>query len=217
MSFFFKEHKLPIHKQTLRDILNRVISPRLKKCGLVWNADYLWFDQPHDSIRFVFHYTLLKGETGTFTWGVCPDFIPTITTSNKLQFHRTDKSVKPLLFDWPNEYTNSFSGGNLKNGVTTHWGKKEAERSIKDLMDRYENQIFNWFKTASSLDGLIQIAERQIETGKSYNIHNPNPKLVLAFLYGKTSQKDKAMQMIELLNTDQLLKEDLIMRIENQA
>lgn len=217
MSLFFKEPKLPIDKQTLRDILNKIISPRLKNYGLVWNGKYLWFDQPHDSIRFVFYYTLLKGETGTFTWGVCPDFNPTITASNKLQFHRTDKSVVPLLFDWPSEYSNSFLGGSLKNGVTTHWGGKDAERSIKDLMDRYENQIFNWFKTASSLEGLIQIAEKQIEAGKSYNQHNPNPKLVLAFLYGKASQKDKALQMIELLNTDQLLKQDLIVRIENQA
>ena len=84
-------------------------------------------------------------------------------------------------------------------------------------MDRYESKIFNWFKTASSLEGLIQIAERQIETGKSYNQHSPNPKLVLAFLYCKASQKDKAVQMIELLNIDQPLKRDLIVRIENQA
>jgi len=217
MSFFFEKHQLPIDKQTLRDILNKVISPRLKKYGLVWNGNYLWFDQPRDSIRCVFYYTLLKGETGTFTWGVCPDFIPTITASNKLQFHRTDKNVKPLLFDWPNEYANSFSGGNLKNGVTTHWGEKDTERSVKDLMDRYEDKIFNWFKTASSLQGLIQIAESQVEIGKSYNIHYPNPKLVLAFLYSKALQKDKAMQMIEFLNIDQLLKQDLIKRIENQA
>lgn len=197
--------------------MDKVISPRLKKCGLVWNGNYLWFDQPQNSIRCVFYYTLLKGEQGTFTWGVCPDFIPTITTSNKLKFHRTDKSVTPLLFDWPNEYANSFFGGNLKNGVTTHWGKKDAEQSIKDLMDRYENQIFNWFKTASSLEGLIQISERQVKAGKSYNLHNPSPKLILAFLYSKASQKDRAIQMIEVLNIDQLLKQDLILRIENQA
>ena len=217
MLLFLKKHRSPIDKQTLRGILDKIISPCLKKYGLVWNGNYLWFDQPHDSIRYVFHYTLLKGETGTFTWGVCPDFIPTITTSNRLKFHRTDKSVTPLLFEWPNEYANSFFGGNLKNGITTHWNKKDAERSIKDLMDRYENQMFDWFKTASSLEGLIQIAERQVETGKSYNLHSPNPMLVLAFLYSKASQRDKATKMIEILNIDQLLKQDLIMRIENQA
>lgn len=122
---------------------------------------------------FVIH---LKGETGTFTWGVCPDFIPTITGSNKLQLHRTDRSVIPLLFDWPNEYANSFLGGKLKNGITTHWGKKDAEHSIKELIDRYENEIFNWFKKASSLQGLIQIAEQQARTGKCYHLHHPNPR-----------------------------------------
>ncbi len=217
MSFFFKEHPLPVDKQTLRDILDRVISPRLKKHGLVWNSKYLWFDQPHDAIRRVFHYVLLKGETGTFNWGVCPDFIPTITPSNKLQFHRTDKSVTPLLFEWPNEYANSFAGGNLKGGITTHWGRRETERSIKDLMDRYENQIAEWFKAASSLEGLTQIAERQVETGKSFNLHNPSPKLVLVFLYSRMSQMDKAIQMIDFLDVDPLLKKDLIRRVENQA
>ena len=217
MPFFFKSHKVPVDKETLRDILDKVISPRLKTYGLIWDGKYLWFDQPHDSIRLVFQYTLLKGETGTFTWGVCPDFMPTITASNKLQFHRTDKSAIPLLFEWPNEYANAFSGGNLKGGITTHWGKRETERSVKDLMDRYESQILNWFKMASSLEGLIQIAERQVETGNSYDLHSPSPKFVLAFLYGRTSQMDKAIQTLELLNIDQLLKKDLIMRIENQA
>ena len=217
MSFFFKNNKVPVDKQTLYSILDHLISPRLKNHGLTWNGKYLWFDQPRESIRRVFHYTFLKGETGTFTWGVCPDFIPTITTSNKLQFHRTDKSATPLLFEWPNEYANSFFGGNLKDGITTHWGQRETERSVKDLMDRYESQIFNWFKTASSLEGLIQIAERQIETGKSYDLHSPDPKLVLAFLYGRASQMDKAIQMIEVLNVEDFLKQDLIMRLESKA
>jgi hypothetical protein len=217
MLSFFNSDKSPIDKQTLRQILDNVMSARLKNQGLAWNGDYLWFDQPRDFIRRIFKYTLLKGETGTFTWGICLDFVPTITSSNKLQFHKTDKSVIPILFEWPEEYANAFNGGDLKGGITTHWGKGEAERSIKTLMDRYENPAFKWFEEVSSLEGVINVAEKQVGMGKSYNLHNPNPKLVLAFLYGKTAQRDKAIDMLDLLNLGSSLKDELLSRIESNG
>ena len=217
MLSFFKSDNSLIDKQTLRQILDKVISPRLKKQGLVWDGDYLWFDQPQNSIRRVFKYTLLKGEMGTFAWGICLDFIPTIASSNTLQFHRTDKSVVPILFEWPDEYANSFSGGDLKGGVTTHWGNWKAERSIKALIDRYENRVSRFFEEAMSLEDIVQVAERQIAIGKSYNLHSPNPKLALAFLYGKISQLDKAAHMIDLLNLDQPLKGELLRCLESKG
>jgi hypothetical protein len=104
--------------------LDEIISPKIINRGLVWNGNYLWFSQPQNSIRHVFKYSKLKGETGTFEWGVCIDFVPTIFL-NKLRFHRTDKSVQLLLFERTNEYSNSFFCRNFDGGITTHWGKQE--------------------------------------------------------------------------------------------
>jgi hypothetical protein len=195
----------PVDAQSLKQILNEIISPRLSKRGLVWNNHALWFTQPSNSVRQVFRYNKLKGETGTFIWGVCVDFIPTLS-SNGLTFHRTDKSVTPLLFEWTDEYANSFFGGNISQGITTHWGHKEARRSITELLNKYEERINNWFDNASTIDNLIAIATRQVETGKSYNMHDPNPKLILAFLQRKTKQTNIALKTLNDLGLDENIK-----------
>jgi len=125
--------------------------------------------------------------------------VPTIS-SNKLNYHRTGKSVTLHLFEWTDEYMNSFSGGKLENGPTTHWGENEAKRSITRLFDQYEKKIFDWFERANSIERLIEIATRQIQEGKSYNMHSPDPQFVLAFLLAKAGQPDKAILTFEQLD-----------------
>jgi hypothetical protein len=208
---FFQNTKL-VDSHTVGQILNEIISPRLSNRELVWNGKYLWFDQPKNSVRQVFGYSRLKGETGTFVWGVCIDFVPTIS-SNKLKFHRTDKSVTQHLFEWTDEYSNSFFGGQLDGGITTHWGKRETKNSIHRLFDKYEQKINKWFDRASTIENLINIAEQQIKTGKSYNLHSPDQGVVLAFLQAKTNQLDNATKTINLLTLDDSLKELLLRQI----
>lgn len=212
---FFQNTKL-VDSETVGQILNEIISPRFANRGLIWNDKGLWFNQPQNSIRQVFSYSKLKGETVTFVWGVCLDFVPTIS-SNKLKFHRTDKSVTQHLFEWTDEYSNSFSGGRLEEGITTHWGKRETKNSILCLFDKYEQKINNWFDRATTFENLIDIAEQQIKTGKSYNIHSPDQRLVLAFLQAKTNQLDNAIETINLLTIDDSLKELLLKQIRKSG
>jgi hypothetical protein len=211
MRNFFQNTDL-VDSQTVGQLLDEIISPGLSERGLVWNGKYLWFDEPKNSVRQVFEYSRLKGETATFVWGVCLDFVPTIF-SNKLKFHRTDKSVTQHLFEWTDEYSNSFFGGKLNGGITTHWGKRETKNSIHRLFDKYEQKINKWFDRASTFENLIDIAEQQIKTGKSYNLHNPDQRLVLAFLQAKTNQFDNATKTINQLTLDDGLKELLIKQI----
>ena len=208
---FFQNTEL-VDSHTVGQILNEIISPRLSNRGLIRNEKYLWFDQPKNSVRQVFGYSRLKGETGTFVWGVCFDFVPTIS-ANKLKFHRTDKSVTQQLFEWTDEYSNSFSGGRLEGGITTHWGKRETKNSIICLFDKYEQKINKWFDRASTFENLIDIAEQQIKTGKSYNLHSPDQRIVLAFLQAKTNQLDNATRTINKLTIDGSLKELLLKQI----
>lgn len=205
-----------IDNQTTRNILNEIISPRLAKRGLIWNGKDLWFDQTKNSIRQVFKYSKLKGETGTFVWGVCLDFVPTIV-SEKLKFHRTEKNIQPHLFEWTDEYSNSFCGGRLEGGITTHWGKQEAQTSISQLINKYEEKINNWFDRASTLEHIIKIAEQQITTGKSYDFHSPDQRLVLAFLQAKAKQFDNATNTINQLPLDNNLKELLLKQISKSG
>ena len=211
MTDFFQNKEL-IDSQTLENILNEIISPKLANRGLVWNGKDLWFEKPQNSIRQVFKYLKLKGEAGTFVWGVCLDFVPTIS-SNKLKFHRTDKTVQPHLFEWTDEYANSFFDGKLEGGITTHWGKQRAKNSIIKLFDKYEQKINNWFDRASTFENIIEIAEHQIATGKSYNFHSPDQRLVLAFLQAKTKQLNTAANSIKQLSLDNNSKELLLKQI----
>lgn len=211
MMNFFQNTEL-VDSNTIRLILGEIISPRLSNRGLIWNGKDLWFDRPKNSVRQVFGYSRLKGETGTFVWGVCIDFVPTIS-SNKLKFHRTDKSVTHHLFEWTDEYSNSFFGGQLDGGITTHWGKRETKNSIFHLFEKYEQKINKWFDIASTFENLIDIAVQQIKTGKSYNLQSPDQRLVLAFLQAKTNQLDNATQTINQLTLDESLKELLLKQI----
>jgi hypothetical protein len=215
MRNFFQNREL-IDSQTIGDILNEIISPRLAKRGLMCNGKDLWFDQTQNSIRQVFKYLKLKGETGTFVWGVCLDFIPTISF-NKLKFHRTEKSIQLHLFEWTDEYSNSFFGGQLDGGITTHWGKRETKNSILRLFGKYEQKINNWFDRAATFENLIEIAQQQIKEGKSYNFHDPDQQIVLAFLQAKIKQFDNATNTINQLTLNNNHKELLLEQINKSV
>jgi len=214
----FKAKERPVDKATLRQILDKEITPAFVDTGLQWNGDYLWFNQSIGSIRRVFTYDLLKGEQGTFSWGVCLDFVPTIS-GRRLQNHRTDKSVTLHLFEWPKGYVNSFASQEIsKVDFTSHWGMKNTTKSIRQLIRKYEQPIKDWFQRANTIDKLIDITKEQVRIGEHYNIHYPAPQYVLAFLYAKSGDKAKGLKIIEdkkdhFFNADITLEQKVIQRL----
>jgi hypothetical protein len=202
-------NKSLVDSPTLVQLLDDIISSRANKIGLVRQSNYLWHPSGVDTIRPGLQYLNLKGGQGTFSWGVCIDFIPTITGS-KLILYKSAKKFTFHTFEWTDEYSNSFYGGQLQNGVATHWGLNNAKKSIKNLFDRYESVIIIWLDNAKTFEGLIKCLEQQITVGKQYNFHWPNPKYVLAFLYAKTNQTDRAINLFDTLQlSDFANKEDL--------
>src|SRR5690348_8466506 len=213
----FSNDKSVIDAKTLQQILDETLAPKLQQIGLTKATNYSWHEQTLKEIRHGFSYTHLKGATGTFTWGVNLDFLPIIHRS-KLEYHKSLKKYLHHLFEWTNEYSSSFTGGQMQNGITTHWGFKAAKKSIASLFDRYEHKIIKWFDTANSIENLVDIAERQVSFGKYYDIHFPRPKYVLAFLYAKTNRLDEAIKLFEAFdlfyfdNNDEL-KEQIRMKL----
>jgi hypothetical protein len=195
---FFRTHS-PVGREILNRILQETFSTRLENKGFIWNQDSLWFTGNKNSIRQVLKYVKLKGEQGTFSWGVCLDFVPTIS-GNKIKYHLTDKSVTLHLFEWTDQYMNSLYGDQPANDFTTHWGENEARRSISTLFNNYEKRIFDWFEKANSIDNLTKIAESQIKAGKSYGLHSPDPRFILAFLQARAGDADKALLSLEQSN-----------------
>ena len=192
-------NKTLVNTNTLVQLLDDTISARVQNLGLVRQSDYLWHSLSVDTIRPGLQYMQLKGGQGTFTWGVCIDFVP-LVTGNNLTFFKSDKKFKFHAFEWTDEYSNSFFGGQLQDGVTTHWGLNNAKKSIKSLFDKNENKIIKWFDNAKTLESLIATLEQQVTIGRQYNFHWPNPKYVLAFLYAKANQTEKAIQLFDTLS-----------------
>ncbi len=77
-------------------ILNEIATPKFSEIGLNnWNGKYLWFsDFNEDGIKFVVEYNVFKSFGGCFSFGICYDFVPSISAQNKLIYHKTDKSTK---------------------------------------------------------------------------------------------------------------------------
>jgi hypothetical protein len=212
LNIFSSNNKSIIDAKTLQQLLNEILTPRLHQIGLTKATKYGWHEQTTQEIRRGFSYIQLKGAIGTFTWGVNVDFLP-VVRGNKVEYYKTPKKYMHHLFEWADEYANSFVGGQLQGGVTTHWGFKESKKSIGGLFDKYEKKIIKWFDRASTIENLTNIAEQQITTGKHYDIHFPRPKYVLPFFYAKDLQLDKAIQAFDALdlhnfdNNDDLKKE----------
>ena len=181
----------------MQTLLDEIVTPKLLKRGFDKKGNYGWRND-NNKFRRGIGYTRLKGAAGTFLWGINIDFIP-IVRSNRIEYYKTCKRFLTHLSEGTDEYRNSFSGGDIKNGIASHWGLKKAERTITNLFERYEEKIFEWFDKTDSVGQLIEIALQQIAHVNFYNIHSPRPQFVLAFLYAKANDINKAINVFETL------------------
>jgi hypothetical protein len=206
-NIFGAKDKSIIDASTLQRILDEVLSTRLERLGLKKVTNYTWHEPGTKEIRHGFSYSHLKGAAGTFTWGANLDFLPTVSGSS-IVYHKSPKKYLHHLFEWTDEYAMSFAGGEIAGGITTHWGKTDARKSILKLFDRYESKIEDWFNKASSIQNILEIAECQASTPKLYRHHSPDPNYILAFLYAKANEVDKAMKLFDSLSNVTLDKHE---------
>lgn len=194
--------------QALKDLLDRIVTPIVEPLGLRWRGDYYWIGESEGGIRKVLHYTLLRGR-GTFTWGVCLDFVK-MPSGNKLVFNRTYKAAKLHLFERAPGYVASFYGTYIGDGegtgVCSH-ARHHADRTISQSIAFLLNDIRTTFERMSTLDGVIAEAERQIaEIGRHDNIyrhHSPPPAYVLAFLYSEAGRHQEALATLDSIRDEQ--------------
>lgn len=197
-----------LNKAQLNTILEDIVSPVLSKKDLTAQRAGTWTSAFINGIAKIFSYTQLKGGQGTFTWGVCFNFLPTFS-AGQIKFTRTENSAKPHLFEWTDEYANSFFGGNLKGGICSEWGEQEARSSIKYLLNKYQARIFAWYDSASSIEGAIKIARYQANIGRSYKYHSPSPEFVLAFLLARIGATEDALAQFDKFSHTQMDQEQL--------
>ena len=187
----------PLTKTELKVILNEIITPRMKVLGLnKYDGGYTWFnDFNEEGIKKVFHYNLMKGETGTFTYGSCFEFVPTYTNTATIKNHKTDKSTQLHLFERTEGWRKSFEGEKFTD-KTSHWGETEARKTIFDLIERYAPIMEAWWENNSTVEQNINTANYQIEKGRGYRVNHPKQNYIKAFLIGKIGNKDEAVELI---------------------
>ena len=132
----FRSTKSIINAKTLQQLLDEILTPGLERMGLTKATNYSWHEQTLKEIRRGFSYNQLKGAAGTFTWGVNLDFLP-IAYRNKIEYHKSAKKYAHHIFEWTNEYSNSFVGGHLQDGVTL----TSVIRKQRNLLQRFLTSI----------------------------------------------------------------------------
>ena len=177
------------------EILRDIANSKFEKIGLKnWNGKYLWFsDFNKEGIKHVVEYNVLKGFGGSFSFGNCFDFVPTIS-GKKLVNHRTDKSTKILYFKRLEGWQKSFEKNNPINPdrISTI-----NEQKFRDSLERvlFTNvpKIKNWFDGKSTLDENI--------SGLHHDVKNPAYEIgqriissayILAFLYKQKGNLESA-------------------------
>jgi len=190
--------KPPLTKTQLKSLLHEIITPKLLDIGLTkYDGNYTWFSEFNSQkINFVFHYNLMKGETGTFTYGNCFQFVPTYSNSAKMINHKTDKSTKLHLFERTEGWRKSFEGEPFTD-KTSHWGETDCRKSIEELLEKYIPIMETWWINNSTIDQNIKTANYQIEKGGGYRVNHPKANYIKAFLTGKKGNKGTAIKIIE--------------------
>src|SRR5579864_5581824 len=134
---------IALEGSALKARLDEFVSPQMLTLGLTWRGDYRWVEQGHQSIRRIVDLRLLKSRFSAVTgWGLSLSFVPTISGA-RLAYHRTFKSARPDLFEWPDSYSASFAGSisYQRNDLRI----EAFDRSLKDHMNEVLPAIISWF------------------------------------------------------------------------
>jgi hypothetical protein len=205
----YKYQGEPIVGQELKVLLDKIISPKVSELGLKWRGDYLWIGENVNGIRNIVQYNRFtkSGNRGYISWGIALDFVM-VPKGKKLMFNRTEQTAIIHIGEWSEGYAESFLGKEMVdgNGVASHYSEV-AEKSITQAIEGELNNIASFFKSAISIDGIIQIADEQITSPTSpiYNMKFPSPAYILAFIYAKLGQLVLAN---EYLKKDRFLSDE---------
>jgi hypothetical protein len=197
----YKYQGEPIEGQDLKELLNKIISPRVSEFGLKWSGDNLWIGENINGIRNIVEYRRFtrSGNRGYILWGVALDFVM-IPKGKKLTFSRTEKNAIIHIGEWPEGYAKSFLGEEMEDGkgVASHYEHVAEKTLIKAIEGELDN-ISAFFEKAKDTEGIIQIANEQINNPKSpiYSMRFPSPAFILAFIYAKLGQFELAKDYLK--------------------
>ncbi|CAG5080954.1 hypothetical protein [Parvicella tangerina] len=181
------------------EIFQKVVSPFAKDLGLSnWNGKYLWFnDFNEEGIKHVLEYTVLKGYKGSFSYGVCFNFIPTVSNHKTLVNHKTDKSTSIQMFERLDGWKNSFEKNiRTKEDYVSHFNLKSFEITLDKIIKKYPQVISKWFENNQTLNQCINTLIDQLSRTRLNQNPIPNQNYYLSFLFAKKGDGTKALEYL---------------------
>src|ERR1700683_3395522 len=137
----------------MKEKLEAMLSPRLSALGVIWRGDYHWVEPGDIAVRRGGGFNLLKGFGAVMSWGLSLSFIPNISRS-RLVYHRTMRSARPDVFEWPRSYRESFSGSEFFAKVDCRSGV--FEHSLESYFSGIAPEVMGWFQRVGSIDSIEQ-------------------------------------------------------------
>ena len=204
------------------EILDEIVTVKFAEIGLKnWNGKYLWYSDFNDEgIKHVIEYNVLKHYGGSFSYGNCFNFIPTISNS-KLVNHKTEKSTAIIYHKRLNGWQKSLKNNSLINPDKISTINEEKFRSsLNKVLKENLPKLKKWFEDNNTIEqniqSLIQDANNPpYEIGYRINSY----EYILAFLYAKKSELSLSNFWLNKhfleANKDQKLEDLIYEKIEN--
>lgn len=184
----------PLNSERIKELLIKHVAPVAIELGLTSSTNKnQWFNQfDKNGIKHVIQFQQSKGNEAILSYGNCFEFIPTISGSNKIVNHRTDKSTKLHLFEYANTATKKhFFKTKQLEPISLH-NEKEFEKTLSNSILGHKEIIENWFRSNSSIIQNIETCLDQLNQKEKYSLHYPTHDYVLSFLYSKNNEQLKA-------------------------
>lgn len=182
------------------EIFKEIVTPKFAEIGLNnWDGKYLWYsDFNSEGIRHVIEYNVFKYYGGSFTFGNCFDFVPSIS-GNKLVNHATDKSTKILYFKRLEGWQKAMENNSPVNpDEISTVNEKKFRESLDNVLAENIPKLKLWFLEKKTIDENI--------TGLLEDIKNPpfevgqriiSFEYVLGFLYKQKGDIQSAEYWIQ--------------------
>jgi len=169
------------------EIFKEKVTPEFSKIGLNnWDGKYIWFsDFNNEGIKHVVEYNVFKYYGGSFTYGNCYYYVPTISGSSKLINHRTDKSTKIHFFKRLDEWQKSMEKNNHNNpDKVSTINEKKFRATLDDVLQRNIPKLKDWFDKTQTLEQTIEVLINDINN-PPYEIGQRiiSCEYILGFLY----------------------------------
>ena len=183
------------------EIFNEIVTPKFAKIGLNnWNGKYLWFSNFNEQgIKYVIEYNVFKGFGGSFSFGICYDFIPTISSQKKLTYHKTNKLTKIIYYKrlegWQKSYENNSP---INPDKISTVNEDKFRKSLNNVIENNISKLKEWFEENKTIE--------QNKSNLLNDINNPPYEIgrriisfeyILSFIYARKNDFDSAEYWIK--------------------